>query len=864
MMMICPSTIPAIYGSVLLLATTGMQAENIALDRPCKIQPASASLDRRSPRLLTDGKQSGDPIWEQSETLKLRSSEPISITFDLKEIAPISGLSVSSAAGVATSGKDIIVWPGRIDIFTSDDNQSYFYAGELTSLNDSENEPLPPFGEYARRKIQTKELKTSGRYLKLVISYAREVYIDEVEIYKGDSSFLKLPRPPQKYSDDSEISKLVKLKAIDPSPKHVDPQGEAAMVGKMAEMNVFAIKRRYRQDIAVLLQKIGMLPPAEVANFRPRLLELKARIENEEVHSQPLNTLPAGPLGEAILQQQAAIWKASGTAPLTVWQSGLWDYLAWMQDPPKTSAPTLHAALMKGEYRSVSFNLTNASLEPKRLIVNLRGLPEGDNPDYIAFHPVAWTETAWRLPVASALPEIQKGKEGYEVVIPAGLTQQIWLTFKGPKESGDFQGSIEISETGMPLRSIPLGLKVYPLEFPAARSLHLGGFECASNATLRRRYGVFNETLVPFTKLLRKNFVDAPWATRTEFAFGTFNAKHEYATPEDQPEAAQFDNWVQNLWPGADRYMVALTVKTKDRTAVIQGCDFAKDPEGFEKRVANWLGYWRDHLKNLNVKPEQIYFKLIDEPGYNEAAPYIDDEVIRIWSDAIRKSNTGFRVFINPIYVSPWDASLPMLDNADVLCVKYSHLLKYGERYTNFYKERGKELSVYECYGAPGHLYDPYSYYRLQAWQAWEIGATSIFYWNFADTGAGEGFMDSWNTGLNQWYYTPLFLTPQSVTTSKQMEAIREGVEDYQYLHMLRAAIATAKLAGRSPALIAEAEALLRDAPGVVIKTDALAEPRWAWPKKIDRNPADAMRLKILDTLVALEGAANPHPSPQP
>ena len=96
---------------------------------------------------------------------------------------------------------------------------------------------------------------------------------------------------------------------------------------------------------------------------------------------------------------------------------------------------------------------------------------------------------------------------------------------------------------------------------------------------------------------------------------------------------------------------------------------------------------------------------------------------------------------------------------------------------------------------------DPYSYYRLQAWHCWQIGGTGSFFWAFGDNSGSS----SWNEYLaaHNGPFTPLFLDAETVVAGKQMEAIRESVEDFEYFVMLRRATDRAKAAGRVDAAIA-------------------------------------------------------------
>ena len=85
------------------------------------------------------------------------------------------------------------------------------------------------------------------------------------------------------------------------------------------------------------------------------------------------------------------------------------------------------------------------------------------------------------------------------------------------------------------------------------------------------------------------------------------------------------------------------------------------------------------------------------------------------------------------------------------------------------------------------------------------------------------------------------------------MEAIREGVEDYEYLRMLRDRLAELQKKGTKGKAVLAAEALLASAAERV--TACLKQPgdiNWREPK--DRFIADQVRVEILTALLALEG----------
>jgi hypothetical protein len=77
----------------------------------------------------------------------------------------------------------------------------------------------------------------------------------------------------------------------------------------------------------------------------------------------------------------------------------------------------------------------------------------------------------------------------------------------------------------------------------------------------------------------------------------------------------------------------------------------------------------------------------------------------------------------------------------------------------------------------------------------------------------------------------PFFLDATSVTPGKHMEAIREGIQDYEYLVMLRDRLAAAEKQGRGGALLEKARPLLNQAAARVCSTPDVN------PTALDRFP---------------------------
>lgn len=82
------------------------------------------------------------------------------------------------------------------------------------------------------------------------------------------------------------------------------------------------------------------------------------------------------------------------------------------------------------------------------------------------------------------------------------------------------------------------------------------------------------------------------------------------------------------------------------------------------------------------------------------------------------------------------------------------------------------------------------------------------------------------------------------------MEACREGIEDYEYMAMLRDAIQRSRDAAATPAAVADAEQLLEHAPRRVFEGTSPAILSWHHP--LDRSIADQIRVEVLDALSVL------------
>lgn len=124
----------------------------------------------------------------------VRVKPPVVITIDLGKVQPISGASFSTAGGTAG-----VPFPTAIYMAVSDDNKSWHDAGDLVVM--SRMNSTPPKAGYAALRYTTHDLHTKGRYIAFAVVSTPFVFSDEIEVFKGDNTWLNQTTPGAVISD---------------------------------------------------------------------------------------------------------------------------------------------------------------------------------------------------------------------------------------------------------------------------------------------------------------------------------------------------------------------------------------------------------------------------------------------------------------------------------------------------------------------------------------------------------------------------------------------------------------------------------------------------------------------------------------
>ena len=673
---------------------------------------------------LSDRQDAGSVMWKQKSTVGWRFVGRTTITIDLGSVQPISGVSYSTAAG-----RDWVEWPKSIFIATSDDNKIWHYAGDLVQLS-----PKNDTKGYAKFIYTTHHLRTKGRYIIFGIVQRPYIFVDEIEVYKGDDAWLMQPTPGRIISSMDDMTK-----------KNVYANG---------------VRQRLNNDIATIRKEIVESPiiPQRKSTFIAELDKSAEAAQNMAPPPLDLKAiLPINDIHRDILAVHGKLLAAEGEKPLIAWHQPRYAWLPFLAKPKNAEKTTLDFSMLLNQFRSDDLLLTNVSGETQKVLLQLKNPPQGAQDGWLQMDSVAWTDTLQSVPVADALLPVTPQNNVYQIEVPAGLTRKIWFTIDSSKvPAGDYKSTFVINGAGQQI-AVPLQINISKIAMDTPR-FSLGMWDYTNGNGHR---GITPQNREAAIALMRSHYVDSPWAVGVSL----------------QVPYIQLDQWMAD-WPGARHYFIAAAVGDSFGGSKIS------TPE-FNDKVGNWAKALAAHMKELGLEPRQLGINLRDEPHDEKS-----DAVIAAWARAINAAAPELTIFENPIWERPDQTKIQdAMTQVDILCLNLPIFKKGGEpveKYFEGLRDQGKKLWFYQVNNVV-RLIDPQEYYRYQPWQAFAIGATGEGYWSFGDTAGAPSSWNEYDNGISG--YTPIFIDHNTVTNSIHWDAVREGIEDYEELAMLKDAI---------------------------------------------------------------------------
>lgn len=781
---------------------------NLALNKTYLLYPSpnySLCTETGDSTQLTDGfaYTGTSSLWTQTSTVGWGYvSTPKYITVDLGTVKSISGAALHMGAGTAAG----VAWPHSVDLHVSLDGTTYYYAGDL--LADSFELPGSE-GQTETHWYKNYALETKARYFRFIVhqtgTYA---FLDELEIYSGPASNLNL----QVIGEDLSV-----IAAMDQNQRQIE----------------LSSKIRFRYDLNELEGRVHFSEiPASVkvavknsiADYRGQVSSWTFQGDSATFRAVP----PFNTLHENIIKLNGSILQGKGFADCVVWKNHRFDNLETLQEPDTATSVSLNLRMMKHEIRSDVLNFTNTSANSMNITFSLQNLSGGNNPSYAKVYEVEYADTREGIVRGAALLPLTVVDGSYEITVPAGMTRQIWISIDSATlSSGQYSGSVVATIGGTP-QTIPLNLNISTL------TLASGGLDkMLFDYVTCRKFGINYTNQAQAVALLDEYAINNVCGQRNEAAMPTPEIVDANGNLTGSLDFSSFDSMVTRF-PNADRYYIFLVVND---TTPGYDCLGGKEPgtAAFNNLMQQWCAAWDAHLQSKGIPAGKVMFNILDEP--TTAVKY---ELLNTWAQGIHQNSTRLGIFCDPAYVNLFPTEFDeLLTYADVVCSGRQMFENYDsttrQKFLNFGAQSGKEFWFYMCIG-PSRHFDP-SYFRMQAWHAFDLGATGSCFWSFSDSG---GVSSAWNDyaveGNARSAYSMIYFDETTVDTSKQMEAYREGAQDYDYLQMLKAV--NASLAA---VMASDTVSLVRSVASYYYHTK--------WSKSDANYEIDQVRLQILDEL---------------
>ncbi|MDD3587879.1 MAG: discoidin domain-containing protein [Thermoguttaceae bacterium] len=761
---------------------------------------------------LADGKTTTGYFWTQKGTVGWTRAGSVAITIDLGKVEPIDRVAFTSAAGVAG-----VTWPAAAIVLVSEDGKDYYETCGNFLSDEQKRNGVFDNNKYSIRKLTSSPLSTRGRFVRLYLfSSGPFLFTDEVEIYRGTDRCMKRPLGKkatsdiQAYGDQCRLSSAVQSRYLnDVTAVHGMIQ-EAVKLGYLDELKKNVLQQRVNRIRGQLLE----LPPPESKGFR-------AILPLSEDHAK-------------LLAIQARLWNAAGMPALAAEVVNRWELLPLVgRFPGNTTKANLD--LLRGESRPIAVNLYNSTSEPLKATVTASAAGKGAGPK-VEFALVPWTDTNRYIPVQAAIVDLARtGSKSDAFDILPGVPCQLWVTVDSHgTAAGTYPINPKIEASDGTQVAVDTVVKVYPFDMPAKSSLLVGGWDYTDKLPA---YSVSQKCIDSFMKVCRQHHVNAPWSqSRTMFS----------CSVQGNPKALTVDtklmeDWLAR-WSDAKEYFVFLAVGKSF-------CGFQHGTPEFDHWVGQWARFWSDWFKGRKIDPSRVSLLVFDEPGLHSNKDTVG--MLCDWARAIKKANSGMRIWEDPVYTPPTKGPAELFEVSDTLCPNRPQWLADPKNFEAFYlaeQKKGKTLHFYSCSG-PLRLLDPYHYCLLQAWHCFKLDAKASFFWALTD---GGGY-SCWNEYvLPRNAYCPMFIDPEDpvVYSAKQMAAIKESVQDYETLTLLKKVIADARAKGKASAQVDQAAKTLEEGVERVLSAPEASDISWNKPGQ--RDAADAVRNQVLNLLIEL------------
>jgi hypothetical protein len=383
--------------------------------------------------------------------------------------------------------------------------------------------------------------------------------------------------------------------------------------------------------------------------------------------------------------------------------------------------------------------------------------------------------------------------------LPANQTHGFWVDLYIPTNvpPGSYQGTYRVTAARSRVREIPVSLTVWDFALPQTPTL-------VTEFGSPRLWDYYQQRAKEAKEREPSDWAAVETQCAQLLSDHRFNATppRELLAPKPQPDGSFEipERQVQGLREFVDRYHVNALQTPHPESAV-------KDPESQRGTLRAWLAAFDRAAKELARPNVLFYTYLRDEPNTLEDYRYVQK-----WGRAVREAKSVVKVLV---VEQPWtepgeggaDSAWGDLFGAvDIWCPLFS---LHRQESAAKRQALGETIWTYTalCQGPPTpwwHIDFPLLNYRAPAWMSWRDGMKGLLYW---------GGMSYWRQSPDPWTQAPYYSgngQPQQgdkgiifngegslvyparavgydgVAPTIRLKALRDAIEDYEYLAILQ------------------------------------------------------------------------------
>jgi len=444
---------------------------------------------------------------------------------------------------------------------------------------------------------------------------------------------------------------------------------------------------------------------------------------------------------------------------LYIWKKSPWENFDSLLPPELTQEKiAFNLEVLDGINASDAIIITNYLDENLTYEITMDWFVSKTNTPNVEISKVINVITSEHQEVGDALVPYQ----GESITVKPGESQQIWLTVSNQEGSyGSFTGSLGLKSSTSPIynRQIPIEVKAFPAK-PVQQEVYVNAWAYLNIPLVTNQPEMVAQDLA-------QHHVDVSVLHPSHVPWPKFFSKDGSFTANYMASDKDF-----SYQKNARKRLLFLNFNNMGLRSFNNQYEFMS--EDWKNIFSKWIKDWVEHLKMQGLGYDDFAFYPVDEPMTRD-----DVTILFSAAEMIKKIDPQIKVY----------TTLGIMDSQDIIAAKsiidiyQVHLDHIADLSVTTLKSLAKEVWIYSTSG--GKDASPLQYYRSQAWKAFEIGATGIGFWAYADIG--------WNGG-SAWDdfdgrrpdYAVIYEANNYIVGSKRWEAWKAGVEDYRLLTMYK------------------------------------------------------------------------------